>query len=536
MKKLPLGIQTFRKIIEGNNLYVDKTKYIYDLIDNGNCYFLSRPRRFGKSLFLDTIAEVFKGSKELFKGLWIYDSDYDFASFPIVKLDMSNFTTETNEMFTSNLTARLRSYLKREDICINENTPSELLNDLVVGLYDKYSRKVVVLIDEYDKPILDNISKIETAEANRTTLRSFFGILKSLDSYLEFIFFTGVSKFTKTSVFSSLNNLADITMNKKFANICGIPVDELCIYFGDRIKKLAADKKFDSYSDMHSQILAWYDGYSWDGNTKVINPFGLLYFFFEEEFKSFWYSSGSPKFLIDLIKAKPDAVPALQNLTIKEANMDAIDIQNMEIGALLFQTGYLTVKEIISYRDTSPDYLLEIPNLEVREAFFEQITAGLAEQESIFTTGVYRQIRKALKTGDLQSILDVLKSLFASIPYQLHVDAEAYYHSIFFSIMTVLGFDIDAEVSVSKGRIDAALELEDRVYVFEFKYVAYPQDADEGKKIALYEKALKQGMKQISDRGYAEKYRGSGKTVYIAAFAFLGRGDVEMESLIFNWK
>ena len=532
MKKLPLGIQTFRKIVEGNNVYVDKTKYIYDLINNGNCYFLSRPRRFGKSLLLDTIAEVFMGSKELFKGLWIHDSDYDFDSYPIVRLDMSNLDTESPDIFKNSLAARLRFFLDREGIRIYENTPTGLLNDLINGLYLKHNKKVVVLIDEYDKPILDHITNIEIAETNRTILRSFYGILKSLDSCLKFVFLAGVSKFTKTSVFSTLNNLTDITMEEKYANICGIPVDDLETYFGDRIKKLANHENHKEYPDIHSRILTWYDGYSWDGKTKLLNPYGLLSFFFGEQFKSYWYVSGSPKFLIDLIKTKPEDVPKLQNLTIKEANMDAIDIQNLGIGPLLFQTGYLTVAKIIPHFEESPDYLLEIPNLEVREALFSHLTAELTDREYNFTSDVYRQIRKALREGDLQSILNMLKSLFAAIPHHLHVNVEAYYHSIFFSVMTVLGFKIDAEVAVSKGRIDAALELEDKVYVFEFKYEACEPDADESEKIKLFEKALKQSMKQITDRGYADKFKGSGKTVYLAAFAFLGRDNVEMESQI----
>ena len=212
--------------------------------------------------------------------------------------------------------------------------------------------------------------------------------------------------------------------------------------------------------------------------------------------------------------------------------MDAIDIQSMEVGPLLFQTGYLTVSKIMTYHETSPKYLLEIPNLEVRDAFFEQLTAGLTEQGSVFTSNVFMHIRKALRVGDLQSIRTVLKSLFAAIPYQLHINTEAYYHSIFFSVMTVLGFKIDAEVPVSRGRIDAVLEQKDKVYVFEFKYVACKPDADDGEKRKLIEKALNLGMKQINDRGYANKYKGSGKTVYLAAFAFLGKDIVEMESQV----
>ena len=207
MKKLPLGIQNLREIVEENHVYVDKTRFVHDLITSGKCYFLSRPRRFGKSLLLDTIAEVFKGSKDLFKGLWIHGSDYDFASYPVVRLDMSNLDTRTPKIFENELAARLRYTLEEEEIRISEKSPTGLLNNLIKGLYKKYNQRVVVLIDEYDKPILDHITNIEVAEANRAILRSFYGILKSLDSCLKFTFITGVSKFTKTSVFSSLNNL-----------------------------------------------------------------------------------------------------------------------------------------------------------------------------------------------------------------------------------------------------------------------------------------------------------------------------------------
>ena len=531
MKRLPLGVQNFREIVEKNHVYIDKTQYIYELINSGKCYFLSRPRRFGKSLLLDTIAEVFLGNKELFKGLWIYDSDYGFDSHPVVRLDMSNVDTMTPTLFSSSLSSRLRDKLEKENIKVGEDAPPGLLNNLIEGLHFKYNKKVVVLIDEYDKPILDHIKDKETAEAMRGILRSFYGILKSLDPYLEFTFFTGVSKFTKTSVFSSLNNLSDITMSRKYANICGIPVDELEKYFGDRMKLMKNYDLHKTYDELHDLILKWYDGYSWDGVTKLLNPFGLLSFFFHEDIKSYWYASGSPKFLIDLIKTQPGDVAQLQNISICEVEMDAIDIGNFKIGPLLLQTGYLTVSKIVRNEEW-PEYELEIPNLEVKEAFFRHITAGLVERDFFDTSNAYREIRTALRTGNLEGILTALRSLFASIPYQLHIKAEAYYHSIFFCVMNVLGFEMDAEVSVSRGRIDAVLVHGDKVYVFEFKYENCPPDAGEEEKRMIFETTLKNGMKQINEKGYADRYMGSGKTVYQAVFAFLGRDSIEMDSQV----
>ena len=531
MKKLPLGIQNFREIIEDNHVYVDKTMYIHQLISEGKCYFLSRPRRFGKSLFLDTIAEVFKGNKELFKGLWIYESGYDFKSYPVVRLDMSSIASKTPEILEASLSEELRYCMQQEDLSLSDGAPSDMLKKLIRALHVKYNQKVAVLIDEYDKPVLDHIAEFAIAEANRSIIRDLYGVLKSLDSYIRFIFFTGVSKFTKTSVFSTLNNLSDISMQEKYANICGIPIDALDVHFKDRIKSLSGQKDFKHCPSLRDAILRWYDGYSWDGDTKLLNPFGLLSFFQAKQFKSFWFVSGSPKFLVDLIKSKPESVSELGNMVISEASLDAIDIRNLEIGSLLFQTGYLTVSKVMPPEPgfgVPPKYLVEIPNLEVRDAFFTYLTAGLAEKEHLFADNAYSQMKNALKTGDLQSILNLLRALFSSIPYQLHVDKEAYYHSIFIAVMNVLGFKIDDEVSVARGRVDAALELEDKVYVFEFKYVNCPSDADEAEKRKLSDKALELGMKQISDRGYASKH--SGKTVFLAVFAFLGRDNVEMQS------
>ena len=535
MKNLPLGVQNFREIIEKNHVYVDKTMYIHQLITSGKCFFLSRPRRFGKSLFLDTIAEVFKGNRELFKGLWIYDSGYDFKPHPIIKLDMSNVTTLSTEAFVKSLTARLLCNAKEGNVDVYEETPTGLLNDLIRGLQLKYNQQIVVLIDEYDKPILDHVTDIKIAESNRNIVRDLYGLLKSLDSYIKFTFFTGVSKFTKTSVFSSLNNLSDITMNKNYANVCGIPVNDLELYFGERIKILSQHENFIESPSLTDLILKWYDGYSWDGKTRLLNPFGLLSFFYAEELKSFWYVSGSPKFLIDLIKENPYCVPSLGNIKMLERSLDAIDIGSLEISALLFQTGYLTVSKVIpaiAETGTPTSYLLDIPNFEVRDAFFSQLLASFTENDYFFTDNAYFDMKEALRNGDLQTVLVKLKSLFASIPYQLHVEKEAYYHSIFFCLMNVLGFKIDAEVSVSRGRIDATLELRDKVYVFEFKYENCPNDADECTKRKIFEKTLEIGMKQINERGYADKYAGCGKTVYLAAFAFLGRSDVEMRHTV----
>ncbi|MDR0468810.1 MAG: ATP-binding protein [Peptococcaceae bacterium] len=531
MKKLPLGIQNLKEIIRDGYVYVDKTQFIFELINEAKSCFLSRPRRFGKSLLLDTISEVFGGDKELFKGLWIYESGYDFVRYPVLRLDMSNIANESPGILKSELSNELKRRANRECFDIEYSSPSAAFKTIIEELYYKHNQRVVVLIDEYDKPILDHIQNIEIAEANREVLRAFYGVLKSMDPYLRLTFVTGVTKFTKTSIFSGLNNLLDITMMEKYANICGIPVEDLDRYFHEHIEELKTRNSFKRFENLHNEILAWYDGYSWDGVSRVINPFGLLTFFLQGRFSSFWYASGSPKFLLDIIKMKPEIYANFKDVKLGEWEMDIFDVKNIQIAPLLFQTGYLTVKEVL-YDLGSVAYRLDIPNHEVREVFSLHLLAELTEQDNAVAGSAYRNMKEALQAGDLQRVRDILKSLFSSIPYQLHVNNEAYYHSIFYAIMNLLGFTVFAEVSVSMGRIDAVLELADLIYILEFKYKNCPVDAAPEEKQRLFEEALHEGVKQIEEKGYSDKYAGSGKEIIRAAFAFLGRDDIEMRRLM----
>ena len=527
MKKLPLGMQSFRDIIEDGCVYADKTKYVYDLINESKYYFLSRPRRFGKSLLLSTIDEAFGGDRELFKGLFLYDSGYGFEKHPVIRLDMNAIANKTLEDFNMSLTTKLKTRIKKEGFEIDCVAASDLFMYLIEGLYEKYGKTVVVLIDEYDKPILDHIDDIGLAEAIRKDLRGFYGILKSLDQYLRFTFITGITKFTKTSIFSELNNLRDITLDDAYSNICGIEVGDLDKYFHDHIEHLATIKKFERYESITEKILAWYDGYSWNGEERVLNPFSLLSFFVKKSFSIFWYASGSPKFLIDLIKRNPEVYVNLNDLTMGEWELDTFDIDKLETEPLLFQTGYLTVKDVIYDSDT-PEYLLGIPNFEVRESFNLNILAEFTESGKTLAARAYRRMKEAIETGNPQGMLEILKGLFASIPYQLHIGYEAYYHSIFYCVMNLLGFEMSAEVSVSGGIVDGVLEHGDKVYVMEMKYRHIKPDASPEEKLRLFDEALDEGMRQIAERGYCGKYEGSGKKVYQMAFAFLGRSDIEM--------
>jgi hypothetical protein len=353
-----------------------------------------------------------------------------------------------------------------------------------------------------------------------------------MDPFLKLSLITGVSKFTKTSVFSELNNLLDITLFDKYANICGIPVESVSGCFGEHIGDLARRKgaEFGGAGEILEKILAWYDGFSWDGASRVVNPFSLLTLLVREKISSYWYSSGTPSFLVGIIKDRPESYLELEGLQITESSLETYDLARMELAPLLFQSGYLTV-ESVADTGASPAYRLAAPNLEVREALGRHITAELTGSGSVRTDQAYGIVRASLQSGDLAGMLGALRGLFSSIPYELHLGSEAYYHSIFLAFMRGMGFGAEAEVSVSRGRVDAVLELCGNVYVMEFKHRACPRNASQEDKQKIFGAALAEGMAQIKARGYHSKYLGGAKRVFLAVFAFLGRDEIEMVSI-----
>ena len=540
MKKLPIGIQNFRKIIEGGYVYADKTEYIYELINSGVCYFLSRPRRFGKSLLLDTIAELFGGDKELFRGLWIYDSDYVFKKHPIIRLDMTLMITKDPSELERSINKRLTEYCEAESLQIEPDAPSERFQAIIRALYAKYDERVVVLVDEYDSPVLDYITQTEMADANRTVIRNFFRILKGMDAFLHFIFFTGVSKFTRTSLFSELNNLNDISLSEDYVNICGFTHKDLTTLFLEHLADLKSMDKFSSLPEngkdcLLDQIHLWYDGYSWDGKTRVFNPFSLLSFFNKKNFLPFWFESGTPSFLIELIKRDPESFQRVDGAVMNAAALDAMDIGSLSAVALMFQTGYLTIQKIEWQIRRLPRYTFVSPNMEVRAAFNQHIVVGLTGISIDSSQSAQESMLDALDTGEPEKLADVLHRLFASIPYELHIDAEAYYHSILYAILGWLGFHIEAEVSTSRGRIDGVLELppasasdKGKVYVIECKYSRPEAGKDQD---ILLEEAITRGFTQINDRGYSERYAGLGNEIYKTVIAVTGRDKVKVRHI-----
>jgi len=492
MRKLPIGIQTFKEIREGNYLYIDKTKEAFDLINSYKYSFLSRPRRFGKSLFLDTLHNLFEGKKELFSKLYIYDK-WDFNdTYPVIKIDWAgDFKTLTS---TKNRALQiLKANQEKLDIkCEFKDDPSGCLDELIRKSYQKYKKKVVILIDEYDKPILDNLENPKRAIENRDFLRGFYVQLKANDAYIKFAFLTGISKFSKANIFSGLNNLVDISLMPRFGNICG--------YTHENIKR-----DFFEYSKNYDleKIKEWYNGYYFL-KDKIYNPFDILRFFDSGKFKNYWWESGNPYFLIELLKKKSYNIVELENMIVGEELLNSFDIENLRLEVLLYQAGYLTIGELKYYEDYDIyQYRLKVPNKEVQislnSLFYSFLTdTTLYPNEKI-------KIIQALENANLEEFERVLKSLYASIPYNNLTyikNYEGYYASVFYAYLAALGIELIAEDTSSKGRVDLTLKIKNNIYIIEFKV-----DSNDA-------------LNQIKEKEYYKKYLNKDKNIYLIGIKF----------------
>jgi Protein of unknown function (DUF1703)./Predicted AAA-ATPase. len=496
MKKLPIGIQTFEKIINENCYYVDKTPFIKKL-EQGGYYFLSRPRRFGKSLFLDTIKEAFSGNKELFKGLYIYDK-WDWSKkHPIIKISFAIGTNNNSEKLISTISFNLKNVAYDYKINLEEEKLNQKFYELIKKLYENYNEKVVILVDEYDKPILDAIENIEYAKENREILKDFYSVLKDADPYIKLAFLTGVSRFSKVSIFSGLNQLRDITLSSEFATICGYTQTDLETVFADRLKDF--DKE---------ELRKWYNGYSWLGE-KVYNPFDILLLFAERQFRPYWFETGTPTFLIKLFRQYNYYLPQLENLEVGEELLSNLDIDSLYVENLLFQTGYLTIKDAERrlYREV---YTLSYPNYEVKVSLNNFFLLHFVP-DRILKDKTENELEKALKNNQIEKLKDILHRFFASIPYDWYRknDLESYegfYASIVYALFSGAGFETVAEDTTNKGNVDLTIIYNNKAYIIEFKVV---EDRPE-----------KTALKQIEEKKYFEKYLGKYEEVYLIGIEF----------------
>ena len=497
-RKLPIGIQTFRKIREDNCYYIDKTAFIRRLVDEGTHYFLSRPRRFGKSLLVDTLKELFEGSEELFEGLAIHEGWDWSVRYPVVRLDFSSGNYVEPDYLQTNLMEQLTAIERREQVTAEYATAPGRLAHLIEVLHEQTGQRVAILVDEYDKPILDALEEPAVARANRSFLRGLYATIKFADAHVKFTLLTGVSKFSKVSLFSGLNNLTDITLAPRYSAICGYTDTDLDRVFAPELPGLDRDA-----------IRAWYNGYNWLGDEKVYNPFDILLLFFNRKFGAYWFETGTPTFLLETLVERGVSTLALDGMRGGDELLSTFDVDHIATEALLFQTGYLTIQ---GEEDLGGEtyYQLGYPNREVRQSLNRSLLNHLADNPSHGTT-CSAQLYKLLLANDFAGLEELLQAFFAGIPYQWHIknniaDYEGYYASVFYSYFASLGLDLTVEDSSSRGRLDLALVFNNHVYLFEFKV---EEAASAGA-----------GLAQLRDRGYAAKYGGLGWPIYLIGVAF----------------
>jgi len=497
-KLLPIGIQTFRKIRERNCYYVDKTPFIKALADGGSHYFLSRPRRFGKSLFLDTLKEAFEGNQALFEGLAIHDSWDWSARHPVLRLSFGGGNFKEPGHLNTTLTAQFDSIERHYGLTPKYATGPERFAHLLETLHRQSGQPVAVLVDEYDKPILDALDAPEVARANRDFLRGIYAVIKDSDAHIHFAFLTGVSKFSKVSLFSGLNNLKDITLDRRYSAICGYTDGDLDAEFAPELPGLD-----------RAEIRDWYNGYNWRGEDRVYNPYDILLLFDSREFKAHWFETGSPTFLVETLVQRQISSVDLENLAGADDLLSKFDVGNIGTEALLFQTGYLTIAEELDVAG-EPFYRLGYPNREVRQSLNRSLLGQLVQDQTRQTANSLKLI-KLLEANDFDGLRTLFHAFFASIPHQWHTNNhiagyEGYYASVFYSYFAGLGLDITVEDSGSRGRLDMAVRFGGHVYLFEFKVV---EMASEGT-----------AMAQLKARDYAAKYRALDEPIHLIAVEF----------------
>ncbi len=497
MKKLPIGLQTFSNIINENYLYIDKTKEALELIENCKYSFLSRPRRFGKSLLMDTIQEIFEGNKELFKGLYIYDK-WDFnVKYPVIKIDFFG-DLRSEEALKRNIFNMLRHNQERLEVeCFSTDDFSGCMEDLIKNTHKKYNQPVVVLIDEYDKAILDNLDQMEVAKENREIIKSLYSILKGSDKYIKFVLLTGVSKFSKASIFSGLNMLNDISLDERYGNICGYTQANIENEFLPYLDGVDLDK-----------LKKWYNGYNFLKDD-MYNPFDILLFIDKNKiFKNYWFATGTPTFLIKLIEKNNYFLPKLLNIKVDEKLLDNFDIDNLDLEVILYQAGYLTIDEMIITQRESIEYKLKLPNKEVKQSLSDVVLDYLIKDRSNKLLN-QNDIFRALQNANLENFKNTLISIFSSIPYtnftknniQIY---EGFYASIIYVYLQSLGIDIIGEDITNQGRIDLSVFIEDKIYIIEFKMNTNKDNA----------------LKQIKEKNYAQKYINDNKDIYLVGIEF----------------
>lgn len=509
---LPIGIQDFEKLRKGNYVYVDKTSYVYELAQLSTPYFLSRPRRFGKSLLLSTFEAYFRGKKDLFKGLAIEQLEKDWAEYPVIKISFGANSYENNERLKSRFETILTQNENQFNIERKSDDPAERLNNIIHSAYEKTGNQVVILIDEYDKPILDALYT-EYEELNRQELRSFYSPLKDCDEYIRFLFITGITKISHVNIFSGLNQLDDISLEKAYATLCGISESELEQYFEPEIKALAQEQEM-TVEETKKKLARMYDGYHFTHNAEgVYNPFCLLKCFKQKDFGSYWFESGTPSMLVKTLQNQPIELTNLVNgRLVTEDQFKNYDPDSNNMLPVIYQSGYLTIKD---FEKESRLYKLDFPNKEIEGGFLSVVLQKFVTVPYDDIGLEINNLRIALRNKNIDLSLSIIKSAIADLPTIVKKEmCENYYESVTHLMFRMTGYRVVSELQNVCGRSDVVVMTKDSVFIFELKM-------DKG---GDFDIVAEKALQQIDENGYAGRFAVSGKKMYKTAIVFSSEG------------
>ncbi len=493
---LPVGIQSFETIRKQGYLYVDKTAQMYKLTSTYTPFFLSRPRRFGKSLLVSTMQAFFEGRKDLFEGLAVEKLEKEWKKHPVLKFDFSGDKHEDAKSVKIMLGDMLGSYEQEYGITVpNNNTFASRLSCLIQTAHKTTGEKVVVLIDEYDAPILDAVGNNTAQDEARKIMRSFFSPLKSESEHLRFLFITGISKFSQLSIFSELNNLNNISLDDNFCDLCGLTEKEIAGNFAPEIKELA-EANHESEDEAKQHLKRLYDGYHFSANgTDIYNPFSIVKVLFSKKYSDYWFASGTPTFLLSLMQKQDVEFSDLHDLNLYENDFDAPTETNPDVLAVLYQSGYLTIK---GYDTQTGLYKLDFPNSEVKNGFADFLLKHYAPNSTLNRRNLGIAFTTLLEKNDVDGFMLELQKFLRTFPYNLGKDCgEKHYQTILYSILATLGVTVEAEIATADGRIDMTAKFKNRIFLFEFKL----------------NKSAKEAMTQINGKSYADKFMNDGRPI-----------------------
>ena len=472
--KYPIGVQTFEKLRNEGYVYVDKTALVYKMAQEGSCYFLSRPRRFGKSLLLSTLKAYFEGKRELFQGLAMAELETEWNAYPVLHLDLNAKSFTKIQNLYDILNDQLTIYEQKYECVPVDMSPEGRFRQLIRSARAKTGKEVVVLIDEYDKPILQAVGNEPLQDEFRNALKAFYGVLKSADAELRFTLLTGVTKFGKVSVFSDLNNLNDISTDARYADLCGISEHELHEYFDEEIAELAAanaQTKEQAYAELRTR----YDGYHFAANSQgIYNPFSVLSTLEKKSYDNYWFATGTPIYLVELLKKSNFHLPDLGNIESDIDSLNSIHCADINPIPVLFQSGYLTIK---GYDKEFELYHLDFPNEEVKHGFIKFLLPYYTYCQTSQHKTVIREFVKSLRTGDAERFMQQMQSILAGTPYEIVKDLENHYQNVMYIVTKLLGFYVQAEYRTSRGRIDLLIKTDQYIYVIELKHEGTPEEA-----------------------------------------------------------